>query len=44
MNINLRGVTGVKGVNCDDVLRREGVRSKFSVSSDVLWPWVLLWP
>jgi hypothetical protein len=39
MNIDLRGVTGVKGVNCDDVRRREGVRSRFSVSSDViLWP------
>jgi hypothetical protein len=46
MNIDLRGVTGVKGVNCDEVRRREGVRSRFSVSSDVLWTWVwvLLWP
>src|SRR6266576_1939923 len=40
MNINLRGVTGVKGVNCAEVRRREGVRSRFSVSSDVLWLWL----
>ena len=40
MNIDLRGVTGVKGANCDEVRRREGVRSRFSVSSDV----VVLWP